>query len=29
VIDFDLERWADVAAGAGRLEAFVRPKDLS
>jgi phosphohistidine phosphatase len=28
VIDFDLARWADVAAGAGRLEAFVRPKDL-
>lgn len=29
VIDFDLGRWAEVAAGAGRLEAFVRPKDLS
>jgi phosphohistidine phosphatase len=28
VIDFDLARWADIAAGAGRLEAFVRPKDL-
>ena len=28
VIDFDLEHWSDVADGAGRLEAFVRPKDL-
>lgn len=28
VIDFDLERWSDVAPGTGRLEAFVRPKDL-
>ena len=28
VIDFDLAHWAEVAAGAGRLEAFVRPKDL-
>ncbi|MGH6917986.1 MAG: SixA phosphatase family protein [Geminicoccaceae bacterium] len=28
VIDFDLEQWSDVTGGAGRLEAFVRPKDL-
>ena len=28
VIDFDVDRWSDVASGAGRLEAFVRPKDL-
>jgi phosphohistidine phosphatase len=28
VIDFDVERWSDVAPGTGRLEAFVRPKDL-
>lgn len=28
VIDFELESWSQVAAGAGRLEAFVRPKDL-
>jgi phosphohistidine phosphatase len=28
VIDFDVEHWSEVAAGAGRLEAFVRPKDL-
>jgi phosphohistidine phosphatase len=28
VIDFDAKRWSDVADGAGRLEAFVRPKDL-
>jgi phosphohistidine phosphatase len=28
VIGFDVERWSDVAAGGGRLEAFVRPKDL-
>ena len=28
VIDFDVPRWADVAAGRGELEAFVRPKDL-
>lgn len=29
VIGFDVERWSDVAEGAGRLEAFVRPKDLA
>ena len=28
VIDFDAERWSEIAAGAGRLETFVRPKDL-
>ena len=28
VIDFDLESWAEVAAGAGRLERFVTPKML-
>lgn len=28
VIDFDAERWSDIEDGAGRLEAFVRPKDL-
>lgn len=28
VIDFDLEHWSDLAGGAGRLEAFVRPKNL-
>jgi phosphohistidine phosphatase len=28
VIDFDADRWSEVAAGAGKLEAFVRPKDL-
>lgn len=28
VIDFDAERWSEVAPGAGRLEAFVRPKDI-
>jgi phosphohistidine phosphatase len=28
VIDLDVDRWSEVAAGAGRLEAFVRPKDL-
>lgn len=28
VIDFDVERWSEVAAGGGRLVAFVRPKDL-
>ncbi len=28
VIDFEIDRWADLAAGAGRLERFVRPKDL-
>jgi phosphohistidine phosphatase len=28
VIDFDRESWAEVAAGAGRLERFVTPKTL-
>lgn len=28
VIGFDVGRWADVAAGRGRLEAFVTPKSL-
>jgi phosphohistidine phosphatase len=28
VIDFDAGHWSEVAAGAGRLEAFIRPKDL-
>lgn len=28
VIDFDAEHWSEVAGGAGRLEAFIRPKDL-
>ena len=28
VIDFDVAHWSDIANGAGRLEAFVRPKDL-
>jgi phosphohistidine phosphatase len=28
VIDFDVEHWDQVAPGAGRLRAFVRPKDL-
>jgi phosphohistidine phosphatase len=28
VIAFDVDRWSEIAAGAGRLEAFVRPKDL-
>jgi phosphohistidine phosphatase len=28
VIGFDADRWSEVAGGAGRLEAFVRPKDL-
>ncbi len=28
VIGFEIDRWADLAAGAGRLERFVRPKDL-
>jgi phosphohistidine phosphatase len=28
VIAFDADRWSEVAAGGGRLEAFVRPKDL-
>jgi phosphohistidine phosphatase len=28
VIEFEVERWEEVAPGAGRLRAFVRPKDL-
>ena len=28
VLTFEIERWAELAAGAGRLEDFVRPKDL-
>ena len=28
VIQFDIERWEQAAPGAGRLRAFVRPKDL-
>jgi phosphohistidine phosphatase len=28
VIDFDVDQWSDAANGGGRLEAFVRPKDL-
>ncbi|MGH6945441.1 MAG: SixA phosphatase family protein [Geminicoccaceae bacterium] len=28
VIGFDAEHWSEVTTGAGRLEAFVRPKDL-
>ncbi|MGJ7041801.1 phosphohistidine phosphatase [Shinella sp. BE166] len=29
VIAFDSQRWADVAPGSGRLEAFVTPKTLA
>lgn len=29
VIDFDIGDWASVADGAGRLSAFVRPRDLT
>jgi phosphohistidine phosphatase len=29
VIQFEIERWEQVAPGAGRLRAFVRPKDLA
>jgi phosphohistidine phosphatase len=29
VIDFDVDRWDQVAPGAGRLRAFLRPKDLA
>jgi phosphohistidine phosphatase len=29
VIDFDVDRWDQVASGAGRLRAFVRPKDVA
>ena len=28
VIIFDAARWAEVAPGAGRLDRFVRPRDL-
>lgn len=28
LIDFDAGHWSEVEGGAGRLEAFVRPKDL-
>jgi hypothetical protein len=28
VIGFDVDHWREIAPGAGRLEAFVRPKDL-
>jgi phosphohistidine phosphatase len=28
VIDLDIARWSELAPGVGRLEAFVRPKDL-
>jgi phosphohistidine phosphatase len=28
VIEFDVESWADLAASAGRLSRFVRPKDV-
>ena len=29
VIQFDIDRWDQLAPGAGRLRAFVRPKDLA
>jgi phosphohistidine phosphatase len=29
VIQFDIDRWNGLALGAGRLRAFVRPKDLA
>jgi phosphohistidine phosphatase len=29
VIQFDIDRWNELAPGAGRLRAFVRPKDLA
>ena len=29
VIEFDVERWEQVAPGTGRLRAFVRPKDVT
>jgi phosphohistidine phosphatase len=29
VIEFDIDRWNELAAGTGRLRAFVRPKDLA
>jgi phosphohistidine phosphatase len=28
VLSFELERWSALGAGSGRLESFVRPKDL-
>ncbi|AWN36407.1 SixA phosphatase family protein [Methylobacterium radiodurans] len=28
VIDFEADHWADIAGGTGRLERFVKPKDL-
>ena len=28
VLDFDLERWRDIAPGQGALKDFVRPRDL-
>ena len=28
VIDFEVERWGDLAAGKGKLERFVAPRDL-
>ena len=28
VIEYDTDRWGEVAPGAGRLRAFVRPKDV-
>ena len=28
VIDFEVEKWRDIAPGRGDLDAFVRPKDL-
>jgi phosphohistidine phosphatase len=29
VIQFDIDRWDQLAPGSGRLRAFVRPKDLA
>ena len=29
VIQFDIDRWNELALGTGRLRAFVRPKDLA
>lgn len=29
VLHFDVDRWVDVRPASGRLEAFVRPKDLA
>ena len=28
VIDFDTDRWAEIAPGRGRLDRFVRPRDI-